>query len=90
MPNRVGGMDYFYWLFDTECKKLNYQITWLFPNVQDFDNYTELNKLCPKENQSIEACFSCQFSISPSSLCTHGPKKPPPAQHKIQKGLLQS
>lgn len=57
MPNRVGGMDYFYWLFDAECKKLNYQITWLFPNAEDFDNYAELNILCPKENQSIETFF---------------------------------
>ena len=57
MPNRVGGMDYFYWLFDAECKKLNYQLTWFFPNVENFDKYAALNILCPKENQSIEAFF---------------------------------
>jgi L-malate glycosyltransferase len=60
MSNRVGGMDYYYWLFDSECKKLNYHIIWVFPNHERFSEYSNLEIICPLNNQSIEAFF-CEY-----------------------------
>lgn len=43
MPNRVGGMDYFFWKFDKEIKNLGYQIDWVFPNCENHGKYIALN-----------------------------------------------
>ena len=36
LPERVGGMDRFFWLFNKQCLQLNYQIDWFFPAVTLF------------------------------------------------------
>lgn len=57
LPERVGGMDYFFWLFDSECKKNNVQVTWFFPNKSDHGKYNELEIKIPESNQTLESCF---------------------------------
>ncbi|MEN2415054.1 glycosyltransferase family 4 protein [Flavobacterium mesophilum] len=42
LPQRVGGMDYFFWDFDKKCKENNIEIDWFFPNISDHGNYSEL------------------------------------------------
>lgn len=42
LPERVGGMDRFYWHFDLKCKKLGYEIVWFFPNTAKYEGYKNL------------------------------------------------
>jgi glycosyltransferase involved in cell wall biosynthesis len=56
MPERVGGMDRFYWLFDTECKRLGYEVIWVFPNQGTHGQYDKLT-IVPADNQSVEDFF---------------------------------
>ncbi|OGS80315.1 MAG: group 1 glycosyl transferase [Flavobacteria bacterium RIFCSPLOWO2_12_FULL_31_7] len=63
LPERVGGMDRFFWLFNQECLKLNYQIDWFFPNVSHHGQYSELHIIAPEKNQTLESKF-LQFSES--------------------------
>ena len=57
LPERVGGMDYFYWLFNTECKKNNISVTWFFPNRSHHGKYNELEIKIPENKESLETCF---------------------------------
>lgn len=63
LPERVGGMDRFFWLFNQQCKELSYQIDWFFPNVSTYGSYSELNIIAPEDRQSLESKF-IQFSES--------------------------
>ena len=42
LPERVGGMDYFFWSFDQKCKENNFQIDWFFPNKSTHGDYSKL------------------------------------------------
>ncbi|MGQ7945232.1 glycosyltransferase family 4 protein [Flavobacterium sp. WC2509] len=42
-PNRIGGMDYFYWELDKQLKLRNYEILWLFQNGGRQEHYQEKN-----------------------------------------------
>ncbi|MHC0442727.1 glycosyltransferase family 4 protein [Flavobacterium sp. 3-210] len=42
LPERVGGMDYFFWQFDKKCKENDIEVDWFFPNSSDHGNYSEL------------------------------------------------
>ena len=56
IPNRVGGMDYFFYAFDQACRHENYDITWYFPNQAQYGFYPQMNIIAANEN-SIEKCF---------------------------------
>ncbi len=43
LPERVGGMDYFFWQFDKKCKENNIQVDWFFPNTATHGSYPDLN-----------------------------------------------
>lgn len=43
MPERVGGMDHFFWLFDAQCKAAGYTVHWFFPNVSTHQGYAKLD-----------------------------------------------
>lgn len=57
LPERVGGMDRFFWLFNKQCQELKYQIDWFFPNVSNHGHYSELKIISPEKNQSLESKF---------------------------------
>ncbi|MDG2432747.1 MAG: hypothetical protein P8M54_09850, partial [Flavobacterium sp.] len=42
LPERVGGMDYFFWQFDANCKLNNIQVDWFFPNTAKHGQYSML------------------------------------------------
>jgi glycosyltransferase involved in cell wall biosynthesis len=42
LPERVGGMDYFFWMFDRQCKENNIQVDWFFPNQSNHGEYRRL------------------------------------------------
>lgn len=56
MPERVGGMDRFFWLFDSECKALGYEIIWFFPNDSKHEGYKNLY-IIAANGKSIENIF---------------------------------
>jgi L-malate glycosyltransferase len=56
MPERVGGMDRFFWLFDAECKALGYEIVWFFPNESRHEGYTNLTIIAAND-KSMEHTF---------------------------------
>ena len=56
MPERVGGMDRFFWLFDAECKTLGHEIVWFFPNNETHEDYYNLSIIDAK-GKSIEQTF---------------------------------
>lgn len=56
MPERVGGMDRFFWLFDAECKALGHEIVWFFPNKSGHEGYTNLTNIAAND-KSIEHTF---------------------------------
>jgi len=60
LPERVGGMDYFFWLFDKKCKENNIQVDWFFPNMGSHEGYKNLAiTSCNYEN--IEHFFFNNF-----------------------------
>ena len=73
LPERVGGMDYFFWQFDAKCKENNIQIDWYFPNLSNHGDYP---KLTIKESKygNVETYFlqSCKERKSEySHIITH-------------------
>lgn len=56
LPERVGGMDYFFWLFDRKCKENNIEIDWFFPNKSDHGEYSNLT-VFESNNQNVENYF---------------------------------
>lgn len=56
-PNRVGGMDYFFWEFDSKCREEGYAITWFFPNKATHGYYPIMNINAAQEGESLEDCF---------------------------------
>lgn len=56
MPERVGGMDRFFWLFDAECKALGHEIIWFFPNIETHEGYTNLSIIASR-GMGIEHAF---------------------------------
>jgi glycosyltransferase involved in cell wall biosynthesis len=42
LPERVGGMDYFFWEFDKKCKENNLHVDWFFPNTSLHGEYPKL------------------------------------------------
>jgi glycosyltransferase involved in cell wall biosynthesis len=56
MPERIGGMDRFFWMFHTEAKKMGYEITWFFPNHDIHANYQNMTVI-GINNQSVEDSF---------------------------------
>ncbi len=56
MPERIGGMDRFFWLFDADAKKMGYEITWFFPNDDKHTNYQNLTIIADDKN-SVEDTF---------------------------------
>ncbi|WP_179346254.1 glycosyltransferase family 4 protein [Winogradskyella ursingii] len=43
LPERVGGMDYFFWAYDEALKAIGCQVDWYFPNISNHGEYHKLN-----------------------------------------------
>lgn len=56
LPERVGGMDYFFWLFDKKCKTNGIDAHWFFPNHSNHGGYNELT-IFHSNNQNVETFF---------------------------------
>jgi glycosyltransferase involved in cell wall biosynthesis len=69
LPERVGGMDHFFWQFDASCKQNNIQVDWFFPNKAQHGAYGNLT-IFESGNQSIEAFF-LDFTMQNKPVYTH-------------------
>lgn len=69
LPERVGGMDRFFWLFDSECKTLGHEIIWFFPNSSHHEGYANLT-IIAADGKSIEQTF-LEYSQSFDVVFTH-------------------
>ncbi|MBF4517576.1 glycosyltransferase family 4 protein [Flavobacterium sp. ANB] len=56
LPERVGGMDYFFWDFDKKCKENGIEIDWFFPNHSNHGQYSNLN-IYSNTTKSLESNF---------------------------------
>jgi glycosyltransferase involved in cell wall biosynthesis len=56
LPERVGGMDTFFWQFDRECKKNDIEVDWFFPNSATHGAYKSM-KIKYDSEKSIESLF---------------------------------
>lgn len=73
LPERIGGMDYFFWEFDRKCKQNNIQIDWFFPNYSNHGGYPSLI-IHYNESESVEnnfLNFQKQNQVEYSSIITH-------------------
>lgn len=69
LPERVGGMDYFFWQFDATCKANNIQVDWFFPNRAQHGEYGTLT-IFDSNHQSVESFF-LDFCFRNDSGYTH-------------------
>jgi glycosyltransferase involved in cell wall biosynthesis len=73
LPERVGGMDYFFWQFDAKCKLNNIQVDWFFPNKAAHGQYSTMT-INSSNGQAIESFFLdyCQNNqVVYSHVVTH-------------------
>lgn len=55
-PNRIGGMDRFYVVYDKKAKELGYEIDWYFSDYTSFEFFSELT-IFSANNQNVESFF---------------------------------
>jgi len=56
LPERVGGMDYFFWRFNQKCKENNIHVDWFFPNTSNHGDYKNLH-IKASNGKTIESFF---------------------------------
>ena len=69
LPERVGGMDYFFWEFDAKCKQNNVEVNWFFPNRSEHGDYGNLT-IFDSNNQNVEFFF-LDFCFQNNPSYTH-------------------
>jgi glycosyltransferase involved in cell wall biosynthesis len=73
VPERVGGMDYFFWEFDAKCKENGFEVDWFFPNRSHHGDYSNLTIL-ESNGQNLENFFLETYSSKQavySHIITH-------------------
>ncbi|CAA9203662.1 UDP-N-acetylglucosamine--peptide N-acetylglucosaminyltransferase GtfA subunit [Flavobacterium bizetiae] len=87
LPERVGGMDYFFWDFDKKCKENNIEIDWFFPNKSSHGNYSNMT-IYNSEVKSVEKSFLSLYKKSEPNythIITHFIELCTPFFYKIKK-----
>jgi L-malate glycosyltransferase len=73
LPERIGGMDYFFWQFDAKCKANNIAVDWFFPNTSQHSGYADLT-IYASETETVETHFlnfCSQNNVNYSHIITH-------------------
>ena len=73
LPERVGGMDAFFWRFDARCKENGIQVDWFFPNHSAHGGYADLT-IYSNTTKTIEHYFLTflkQNEIDYGHIITH-------------------
>ncbi len=72
LPERVGGMDHFFWSFDQKCKENDIEVDWFFPNSSNHGSYSELNIYSSETNvENAFLTFLEQNKPQYSHIITH-------------------
>lgn len=69
LPERVGGMDCFFWMFDQKCKENNIDVDWFFPNKDAHGDYPKLHIIAT--NYQEVALFFADYMGSQSQDYSH-------------------
>jgi glycosyltransferase involved in cell wall biosynthesis len=69
LPERVGGMDRFFWALDQKAQTEGYQLTWFFPNEAQHGNYAKMH-IIANESLSVEDSF-LQYQTNFDLVVTH-------------------
>lgn len=56
LPNRIGGMDHFFFELEIASKKANIKIDWFFPN-EDFHGHYQHFSIFANQSKSVEETF---------------------------------
>jgi glycosyltransferase involved in cell wall biosynthesis len=86
LPERIGGMDYFFWEFDKKCKENGIQVDWFFPNQSQHGEYCSLT-IFDSECKNIENYFLDFYSqnkVDYSHIITHFVELCTPFFYKIK------
>ncbi len=86
LPERVGGMDTFFWEFDKKCKESNIEVDWFFPNAATHGNYKSMT-IKYDANKSIEDFFLenlSQADVEYTHIITHFLELCTPFFHKVK------
>jgi L-malate glycosyltransferase len=73
LPDRIGGMDYFFWLFEEKCKQNNIATQWFFINSNTHGAYANFN-VVSCDYQNVEHFFAAHYLNQPneySHIITH-------------------
>ena len=87
LPERVGGMDYFFWDFDKKCKEKNIEVDWFFPNTSNHGEYFNLT-IYSNQTESVENNFLSFYKKHQpeySHIITHFVELCTPFFYKISK-----
>ena len=85
LPERVGGMDYFFWEFDKKCKENNLHVDWFFPNTSLHGEYPQLT-IYDSNYGNIENFFlEFEKENEYSHIITHFLELCTPFHYKIKK-----
>ncbi|MFI1745827.1 glycosyltransferase family 4 protein [Thalassobellus sediminis] len=73
LEDRVGGMDYFFWAFNTSCKKQNIHVDWFFPNTAMYGDYNTFNIISCKRDTLEQGFISYikEQKVQYSNIVTH-------------------
>ena len=69
LPERVGGMDYFFWLFDQKCKDNLIDIDWFFPNNATHGGYAHCT-IYSSNGTNVEQFFN-QYCLNQNPTYSH-------------------
>lgn len=70
LPERVGGMDYFFWQFDAYCKQHQIAVDWFFPNDSPHQGYANLTRFS-SGNTNVENYFLHHAAPQYKVIITH-------------------
>jgi len=56
-PNRIGGMDRFFKLFNTKLKENGFKVKWFFLKYEPFGFYQDFEIITPQSGEKITECF---------------------------------
>jgi glycosyltransferase involved in cell wall biosynthesis len=87
LPERVGGMDHFFWEFDKKCKEHNIHVDWFFPNNSNHGSYSDLT-IYSSEIENVEnyfLSFCSQNKKQYSHIITHFVELCTPFFYKVKK-----
>ncbi len=71
LPERVGGMDHFFWAFNKKCKENNVEVDWFFPNTSNHGEYSSFSVISPDNEIAFETFVLNEIKGKYHTIFTH-------------------